>query len=81
MVYTNKSIKLVDDVWTFLENNFKGSEITFELIIREIDKRADTNNTLRQAIKYLWDNYDWFDYNYKAYCIDYIKNNYGIRLK
>ena len=81
MVYTNKSIKLVDDVWTFLENNFKGSEITFELIIREIDKRADTNNTLRHAIKYLWDNYDWFDYNYKTYCIDYIKDKYGIRLK
>ena len=81
MEYSKKCIDLVNDVWTFLENNFKGSEITFELILREINKRADTNNVLRQSIKYLWNNYEWFDYEYKKYCIDYVKNNFGVRLK
>lgn len=79
--YSKKSIDLVDSVWTFMENNFKGSEITMELLLREINKRADTNNVLRQSIKYLWENYDWFDYDYKKYCIDYIYDNFGIKVK
>lgn len=81
MKYSKKCIDLVNDVWTFLENNYKGSEITFELILREINKKADTNNVLRQSIKYLWNNYEWFDYEYKKYCVDYVKNNFGVRLK
>lgn len=79
--YTQKSIDLVEDVWTFLENNFKGSEITMELMLYEIYRKADTQNTLKNAIKYLWNNYEFFDYDYKEYCIKYIYDRFGIKVK
>ena len=81
MKYTQKSIDLVEDVWSYLENNYKGSEITMELLLYEINKKADTENTLKQSIKYLWNNYDFFDIEYKNYCINYIYNNFNIKVK
>lgn len=81
MSYTKKSIDLVEDVWCYFENNYKGSEITLELVLRELYRRADTRNNLVNAIKYLWSCYEFYDYEYKDYCKNYIYNNYGIKVK
>jgi hypothetical protein len=71
--------KILNDTWEYLENNYKGSEITIELWIDLIKKESDTENCLKQCIKLLWEQWEWFDsVEERQYFKEYIKNNYGI---
>lgn len=67
MKYSRKAIDIVNDTWEYLENNYKGSEITMSLLICTIERKCDTENCRKQALKYLWENYEFFyeeDYRY-----------------
>lgn len=70
--------KILNETWEYLESNFKGSEITLELWAKLIEKKCDTNYCLKQCIKMMWKNWEWFDFEEKAYFKKYLKNNYGV---
>lgn len=73
MEYSKKAINIVDKVWGELENNYKGSEITFELLCRYICKYSDTKTCQKQALKYMFNNYEFYNKDYYDYCKSYIK--------
>ena len=72
---------ILNETWSFLENNFKGSEIHFILWIDFIEKKCDTKNCLKQCIKQAWNEWEWFYTEEKEYTKKYIKENYNILLK
>lgn len=72
--------KILNDTWEYLENNYKGSEINLDLWLKLVEKESDTENCLKQCIKLLWSQYEWYDFEERQYYIDYIKDNYGIRV-
>lgn len=72
-MYSKKAIDIVDRVWEYLENNYKGSEITFEMLCYYICKYSDTKTCQRQALKYMFDNYEFYSKDYYDYCKSYIK--------
>lgn len=72
--------KILDNVWDILENNYKGSEITLEMCIDLIEKKADTKNCLKKCIKLLWKQYEFYDVEIKQYYKKYIKENYNINV-
>lgn len=76
--YSNKCKNIVNEAWKFLENNYKGSEITMELLLKEICKRANTKTCLKDSIKYLWQNYEFFYEDIYKYYKNYIKTNFHI---
>ena len=80
MKYSQKAINIVEDTWEYLENNFKGSEITMSLLVYTIQKKCDTENCRKQALKYLWNNYEWFDYEEKNYYVKYFKECLGVKV-
>ena len=81
MKYSNKAINIVENTWEYLENNFKGSEITLSLLIYSIQKKCDTENCRKQALKYLWESYEWYDLKEKEYYIKYFKECLGVCVK
>lgn len=72
--------KILNDTWYFLENNYKGSEITLEMWINLVEKKADTKNCLKKCIKLLWRQYEFIDPKIKIYYKKYIKENYNINV-
>ena len=40
MKYSRKAINIVNDTWEYLENNYKGSEITMSLLIYTIERKC-----------------------------------------
>lgn len=72
--------KILNDTWYYLENNYKGSEIDLDLWLRLIEKKCDNNYCLKNCIKLLWSQYEWYDLEEKYYYKNYIKNRYGIRV-
>lgn len=70
--------KILNDTWEELENNYKGSEITFGMWLINIQKECDNNHCLKQCIKLLWSQYEWYDFEEKEYYKKHIKNYYGI---
>lgn len=78
---SKKAITLVNKMWEYLENNYKGSEITFDLICDYICKNSDTARCEKQALEYAFSNYEFYDIDYYNYCVIYLKENYGIKLK
>lgn len=81
MKYSNKAINIVENTWEYLENNFKGSEITLSLLIYSIQKKCDTENCRKQALKYLWESYEWYDLEEKEYYIKYFRECLGVYVK
>lgn len=77
---TTKAIKKIKKIWEFLENNYKGSEINWKLIIQEINKKADNKNDFKNMIKYAWANYEFYDLDEKRNYIKYMKKEYHIIL-
>jgi hypothetical protein len=73
--------KILNNAWEYLENNFKGSEINIDLWIRQVNIECDNNYCLKQCIKLLWSQWEWFDLKEKEYYRNYIRENYGVRLK
>lgn len=73
MKYSKKAINLVNKAWEYFENNYKGSEITFELLCRYICIYSDTKTCQKQALKYMFDNYEFYNKDYYNYCKSYIK--------
>lgn len=73
--------KILNDTWEFLENNYKGSEITLELWAKLIEEKSDTKNCLKQCIKLLWSQWEFLDLDYYNYAKKYIKNKYGVIVK
>ena len=73
MKYSKKAINIVDRVWEELENNYKGSEITFEMLCQYIFRYSDTKTCRKQALKYMFDNYEFYNKDYYDYCKSYIK--------
>ena len=80
MKYSRKAIDIVNDTWEYLENNYKGSEITMSLLIYTIERKCDTENCRKQALKYLWENYEFlYEVDYRYYK-KYFFNCLGIRV-
>ena len=73
--------KILNDTWEYLENNYKGSEITIDLWLKLVEKECNNKYCLKQCIKLLWSQWEWFDLEEKYKTIDYIKENYGIEVK
>lgn len=78
MKYSKKAINIVNDTFDYLENNYKGSEITLSLLIYTIQKKCDSENCRKQALKYLWDNYEFYDNNDYKYYKEYYKVCLGL---
>lgn len=81
MKYSKKSINIVNETWEYLENNYKGSEITLPLLIYIIQKKCDTENCRKQSLKYLWNNYEFCDNEEYLYYKEYFKISLGIIVK
>ena len=50
------------------------------LLVYTIQKKCDTENCRKQALKYLWNNYEWYDYEEKNYYIKYFKECLGVKV-
>jgi len=72
--------KILNDTWEYLEDNYKGSEITIQLWLKLVEKKCDNNYCLKQCIKLLFSQWEYFDYEQRENDIEYIKNNYGIKV-
>lgn len=72
--------KILNKTWEFLENTYKGSEITIMLWINLIEKECDSKNCLKKCIQLLWSQWEWYDDDEKEYWKKYIKDNYNISL-
>ena len=81
MKYTKKAINIVENVWNYLEDNYKGSEITFSLLIYNVQKQCDTENCRKQSLKYLWENYEFYGEEDYKYYKNYYKKCLGIKVK
>ena len=75
---TRKAIKKVNEICSELENHYKGSEITMELLLYNIIKQADNKNDQKNMIKYLWEIYEWNDYREQTYYRECIKNYFHV---
>ena len=78
--YSKKAQIIVEETWDYLESNYKGSEITLSLLIYTIQNKCDTENCRKQALKFLWDTYEWYDLEEKAYYKEYYKECLGLRV-
>lgn len=76
----NKYEKILNDTWEYLENNYKGSEITFDLWLDLIEKKSDNNYCLKQCIKLLWCQWEWFSLDLRKYYKGYLKDQYGVKV-
>jgi len=72
--------KILNDTWEYLEDNYKGSEITIQLWLHLIEKKCDNNYCLKQCIKLMFSQWEYFDFEQRQLDIDYIKENYGIKV-
>lgn len=70
--------KILNDTWEYLERNYKGSEITMGLWLNLVEKMCDNDYCLKQSIKLLWEQWEWFDIEQKEYYKKYIKENYNV---
>lgn len=70
--------KILNDTWYELEHNYKGSEIDLGLWLELVERESDTWNCLKQCIKLLWSQYEWYDLEEKYYFKKYIKDKYGL---
>lgn len=80
MKYTKKAIKIVEDTWEYLEDNYKGSEITLSLLIYTIQRKCDTENCRKQSLKYLWENYEFYEEEEYEYYKEYYKECLNIKV-
>lgn len=71
---------IINETWEYLDNNYKGSEITMELWLRTIEKECDNDYCLKQCVKLAWNNWEWFCVDEKEYMKKYIKDRYGIKV-
>lgn len=72
--------KILNDTWEYLENNYKGSEITIELWCKLIEKQCNNNYCLKQCIKLLWSQWEWFDFEIREHTKKYLKEYYGVKV-
>lgn len=72
---------IVNDTWEYLENNYKGSEINMSLLIYIIERKCDSENCTKQALKYLLENYEFYDLEEEKYYKDYYRAILGIKVK
>ena len=70
--------KILNETWEYLENNYKGGEITIPLWINLIEKKCNNRYCLKQCIKLMWSQWEWFDLKEKHYVKKYIKDIYGV---
>ena len=70
--------KILNDTWEYLENNFKGSEINMGLWLDLVEKECNNDYCLKQCIKLLWTQWEWFDCEEETYYRQYIKEKYGV---
>lgn len=75
-----KYARILNDTWEYLENNFKGSEINMYLWLTLIDKKCDNDYCLKQCIRLLWEQYEWYDLEERDYYKNFIKENYNIKV-
>lgn len=72
--------KILNDSWEYLEENYKGSEITIQLWCKIIEKMCDTEYCLKQCIKLLFSQWEYFDLRQREFDIKYIKEKYGVKV-
>lgn len=80
MNYTKKSKRIVEETWDYLEKNYKGSEITFSLLMYTVSKKCDSENCRKQSLKYLWENYEFYQEEDYEYYKQYYKECLGIKV-
>lgn len=71
---------ILNKTWEYLENNYKGSEITMKLWLKLIEKECDSKNCLKQCVKLLWSQWEFFEPELYDYYKNYIKENYGVKV-
>jgi hypothetical protein len=75
-----KYAKILNDTWEYLENNFKGSEITIDMWVDLVEKECDNDYCFKQCVKMLWEQWEWFDLEEEQYTKNYIKEKYNIKV-
>lgn len=76
----SKYEKILNDTWEYLENNYKGSEITFEFWLNLIEKKCDNNYCLKKCVKLLWSQWEFTLNEDRQYYKEYLKESYGIKV-
>jgi hypothetical protein len=72
---------ILNNTWEYLENNYKGSEITMKMWLKLVEKESDTKNCLKKCIKILWDEWEFFYNEERQFYKKYIKDNYHVIVK
>ena len=73
--------KILNTTWEFLENNYKGSEITFPMWVFLVYKMCDTKYCLKQCLKLLWSQWEWLDKEDREYHKNWLKYNFNVVVK
>lgn len=71
---------ILNDTWEYLENNYKGSEITFEFWLKLIEKKCDNNYCLKQCVKLLWEQWEFVFNEDRQYYKEFLKENYNVKV-
>jgi hypothetical protein len=71
--------RILNDTWEYLESNYKASEINIKTWCDLVERKCDNNYCLKQCIKLLWEQWEWYDLEERDYYKNYIKDNYGVR--
>lgn len=74
----NKYEKILNDTWEYLDSNYKGSEIRFDLWLDLIIASCDNDYCLKKCIKLLWTQWEWFNLEERKFYIRYIKDNFSL---
>lgn len=72
--------KILNDSWEYLENNYKGSEITIQLWLYIIGKMCDNEYCFKKCVKLLFSQWEYYDTEQRQLDIEYIKDYYGIKV-
>ena len=72
--------KLLSEVIDYLDSIYKGSELTFDMYVREIRNRSNSENCFKETIKLLWKSFYFDTEEEYIYCKNELKEDYGINV-
>lgn len=75
-----KYANILNETWEYLENNYKASEISIKTWCDLVERKCDNDYCLKQCIKMLWEQWEWYDLEEREYYKNYIKDNYGVKV-
>lgn len=75
-----KYANILNETWEYLESNYKASEISIKTWCDLVERKCDNDHCLKQCIKLLWEQWEWYDLEEREYYKNYIKDNYGVKV-